>query len=113
MKQPIDFNTVGEDVEGGGGIGGSEKPDDQNESLKYNGIHPTLKSKAAQIVNQFGEECVVRIFNSKWQYREQGVKMFIEKMQGAFQEASNDNNALSSLNSGVMVTLTEIFGDKV
>ena len=65
LKQPIDFNTVGEDVEGGGGIGGSEKPDEKD-GLQLRDIHPTLKSMAANIVNQFGEDCVVRIFNSKW-----------------------------------------------
>ena len=68
LKQPIDFNTVGEDIEGGGGIGGSQMPDDSG--LLYKDIHPTLKSKAANIVGKFVEDCVVRIFNSKWQYRE-------------------------------------------
>jgi hypothetical protein len=27
LKKPIDFNTVGDEIEGGGGIGGSVKPD--------------------------------------------------------------------------------------
>ena len=65
MKQPIDFNTVGDEVEGGGGIGGSAKLNDQ-ESLNYKDIHPTLKSKADSIMPHFGEDCVVRIFNNKW-----------------------------------------------
>ena len=72
-----------------------------------------MKSLAASIVTQFGEDCVVRIFNGKWQYREQGVKMFIERMFNAFQQAASDNNALFSLNTAVMLTMIEIYKDKV
>jgi hypothetical protein len=112
LKQPIDFNTVEDGIEGGGGIGGSAKPD-ETESLNYKDIHPTLKSKAANIVNQFGEDCVVRIFSQKWQFREQGVKLFIERMSQAFADASNENSALLSLNTAVMQTFVEIYKDKV
>lgn len=84
LKKPIDFNTVGDEIEGGGGIGGSVKPDQILESLNYKDINPTLKSLAASIVNPFGEDCVVRVFNGKWQYREQGFKMLIERMPNAF-----------------------------
>jgi len=87
LKSPIDFNTVEDGIEGGGGISGSTKPD-ETESLSYKDIHPTLKSKAASIVNQFGEDCVVRIFSQKWQFREQGVKLFIDRMSQAFANAS-------------------------
>lgn len=111
MKAPIDFNTVGEDIEGGGGIGGSAKPDD--ESLLYKDIHPTLKSKATNIVNQFGEDCVVRVFNSKWQHREQGVRMFIERLPKAFADMASENTTLFSLNTAVMMTLIEVYKDKV
>lgn len=99
-------------IEGGGGIGGSAKPD-ETESLNYKDIHPTLKSKAANIVNQFGEDCVVRIFSQKWQFREQGVKLFIERMSQVFAEASHDNAALLGLNTAVMQTFVEIYKDKV
>lgn len=83
------------------------------QSLNYKDINPTLKSLAASIFTQFGEDCVVRIFNGKWQHREQGVKMFIEKMQTAFQQSANDNGALLSLNTAVMLTMIEIHKDKV
>jgi hypothetical protein len=112
LKEPINFQTVGEDIEGGGGIGGSVKPDAE-EGLNYKDIHPTLKSKAASIVNQFGEDCVVRVFNSRWQHREQGVRLFIERMPKAFSDASHEPSALLGINTAVMLTLIEVYKDKV
>jgi hypothetical protein len=64
-------------------------------------------------VPHFGEECVIRIFNNKWQFREQGVRMFNERMSQAFTEASSDQHNLLSLNTAVLQTLIEIYKDKV
>jgi hypothetical protein len=116
LKQPIDFNTVGDEVEGGGGIGGSAKPDPM-EGLKYSDISSTLKSKADAIVQQFGEDCVVRMFDRRWHFREQGVKMFIEKLPSVFEEAANSSDGgiqqMLAVNASILQTLVEIYKDKV
>lgn len=85
LKAPIDFNTVDEDNMQGG-IGGSEAPD-AAESLRYIDIHPTLKSKADAILPFFGEECTVKIFHRRWQFREEGVRSFISQIPAVFEKA--------------------------
>ncbi len=77
LQKPIDFNTVDENNYQGGVIEGSEAPD-QGEGLRYIDIRSTLKSKADAILPFFGEECTVRVFHRRWQFREEGVKKFIE-----------------------------------
>lgn len=71
-KAPIDFNKVGaEDDEVAGGIAGSAKP--AEEELKYSEIPSTMKSFADALIPYYGEECCVRLFHRRWQFREQGV----------------------------------------
>ena len=65
------------------GIGGSEAPQD-GEGLHYTDIKSTLKSKADAILPFFGEDCTVKIFHRRWQFREEGVKKFIEKIPEVF-----------------------------
>ena len=60
----------------------------------------------------FGEECTVRVFHRRWQFREEGVKTFIAKLPEVFMQGNQDN-ALVSVNSAVLSTLVEIFKDKV
>jgi len=86
MKAPIDFNTVTEEAEGGGNIGGSAKPG-ADESLKYTDIASTLKSIADGLLPYYGEDCIVRIFHRRWQFREEGVGEFIGRMPGVFEKA--------------------------
>lgn len=76
LNKPIDFNTVDEENYQGG-IGGSEAPAD-GEGLRYIDIKPTVKSMADAILPFFGEDCTVKIFHRRWQFREEGVKKFIE-----------------------------------
>lgn len=75
LQSPIDFNTVTEDNIAGG-IAGSEAPD-AGEGLRYTDIKSTLKSKADAMLPFFGEDCTVRVFHPRWQFREEGVKSFI------------------------------------
>ena len=89
LHQPIDFNTVDEN-NFQGGIGGSEAPD-AGEGLRYIDIKSTLKSKADAMLPFFGEDCTVRIFHRRWQFREEGVKRFIDKMPEVFAKANTDN----------------------
>ena len=92
-------------------IGGSEAPA-AGEGLRYMDIASTLKSKADAMLPFFGEECTVRVFHRRWQFREEGVKTFIEKLPAVF-EHGNGENSLVSVNSAVLSTLVEIFKDKV
>jgi len=92
-------------------IGGSEAPD-AGEGLRYMDIASTLKSKADMMLPFFGEECTVRVFHRRWQFREEGVKIFIEKLPAVF-EHGNGDNSIVSVNSAVLSTLVEIFKDKV
>ena len=92
-------------------IGGSEAPA-AGEELRYIDIASTLKSKADFMLPYFGEECTVRVFHRRWQFREEGVKTFIEKLPTVF-ENSNEESSLVSANSAVLSTLVEIFKDKV
>jgi hypothetical protein len=48
-----------------GGIGGSEKPD-QNESLEYRDIPATMKTFADALLPFYGELCCVKIFHRRW-----------------------------------------------
>jgi len=89
LQNPIDFNTVTEDNIVGG-IAGSEAPD-AGEGLRYIDIKSTLKSKADAILPFFGEECTVKIFHRRWQFREEGVKRFIEQMPNVFQKSNAEN----------------------
>jgi hypothetical protein len=72
-KEPIDFSKV--DGDESGGIGGSAKPGD--EELKYSDIPSTMKGFADGLVPYYGEDCVVRLFHRRWQFREQGVVEFV------------------------------------
>ena len=92
-------------------IGGSEAPA-AGEGLRYQDIAPTLKSKADAMLPLFGEECTVKVFHRRWQFREEGVKTFIEKLPAVFKQG-NEENSLVSVNSAVLSTLVEIFKDKV
>ena len=92
-------------------IGGSEAPA-AGEGLRYQDIAPTLKSKADAMLPFFGEECTVKVFHRRWQFREEGVKTFIEKLPAVFKQG-NEENSLVSVNSAVLSTLVEIFKDKV
>jgi hypothetical protein len=74
LKQPIDYNAVNDDL--GGGIGGSAKPD-ENESLEYRDIAPTMKSFADALLPHYGEICCVKLFHRRWQFREEGVNQFV------------------------------------
>mmetsp|Transcript_11572 Transcript_11572/g.15656 ORF Transcript_11572/g.15656 Transcript_11572/m.15656 type:complete len:150 (-) Transcript_11572:719-1168(-) len=111
MSQPIDFNTVNEENYQGGAIGGSVAPD-AGEGLRYVDIVSTLKSKADAMLPFFGEDCTVRVFHRRWQFREEGVKTFIEKLPAVFGQG-NEESTLVSVNAAVLSTLVEIFKDKV
>jgi hypothetical protein len=81
LQQPIDFNQVNDEV--GGGIGGSAKPD-ENESLEYRDIPPTMKTFADALLPFYGETVCVKMFHRRWQFREEGVTQFIQDMPKAF-----------------------------
>ena len=89
LQAPIDFNTVDEDNIAGG-IAGSQAPD-AGEGLRYIDIKSTLKSKADAMLLFFGEECTVKIFHRRWQFREEGVKKFIEQIPQVFERANAEN----------------------
>jgi hypothetical protein len=38
----------------------------------------------------YGEECCIRFFSRKWQFREQGASMLIEQMSGVFSKAKGE-----------------------
>ena len=76
-KTAIDFNTVDEELNSGG-IGGSAKPKVDEGGLKYTDIPSTLKLYADALLPWYGEECCVRLFNRKWQFREEGASMLVE-----------------------------------
>ena len=110
MRAPIDFNTVTEDNYAGG-IGGSQAPD-PGDGLRYIDIKSTLKSKADAILPYLGEEFTIKIFHRKWQYREEGVKKFIEQMPIVF-DKGNADGTIQNVNSAILSTIVEIFKDKV
>ena len=110
LTQPIDFNTVDEENYHGA-IGGSEAPT-AGEGLRYVDITSTLKSKADAMLPFFGEDCTVRVFHRRWQFREEGVKIFIEKLPTVF-EYGNTENTIVAINSAVLSAIVEIFKDKV
>ena len=110
LQAPIDFNTVDEDNIAAG-IAGSQAPD-AGEGLRYIDIKPTVKSKADAMLPFFGEECTVKIFHRRWQFREEGVKRFIEQIPAVF-EKGNQDNQIHAVNSAVLSTIVEIFKDKV
>jgi len=39
----------------------------------------------------FGEECTVRVFHRRWQFREEGLKVFIEKLPAVFETSQASN----------------------
>ena len=80
--------------------------------MRYTDIKPTLKSKADAILPFFGEDCTVKIFHRRWQFREEGLKKFIEQIPNVFDQGESDNTQ-PAVNSAVLSTIVEIFKDKV
>lgn len=111
LNRPIDFNTVTEDNYGQGGVGGSEAPM-AGEGLRYTDIKSTLKSKADAMLPFFGQECTIKTFHSKWQFREEGVNKFIEQIPAVFEKGKAEGS-MSQVNSAVLSTIVEVFKDKV
>ena len=60
----------------------------------------------------FGEDCTVRVFHRRWQFREEGVKIFIEKLPTVF-EHGNTESTIFAINSAVLSTIVEVCKDKV
>ena len=75
-KTAIDFNTVDEE-KNSGGIGGSAKPQIDEGGLKYTDIPSSLKLYADALLPFYGEDMCVRLFNRKWQFREEGATMLV------------------------------------
>lgn len=70
-----------------------------------------MKGFTDALLPYYGEPCCVRLFHRKWQFREEGVAMFIKEMNKVFQDAQE--STLLHLNSAVVNALTEIQKDKV
>ena len=54
---------------------------------------PTVKGFTDALLPFYGEDCCVRLFHRKWQYREEGINMFIIEMSKVF-EAAKDQGIL-------------------
>jgi hypothetical protein len=69
-----------------------------------------MKSFADGLLPYYGEDCVVRLFHRRWQFREQGVTEFVQRMPDVFKQAGE---GILTLNSAVLNVLIELHKDKV
>jgi hypothetical protein len=74
------------------GIGGSLRPAVEESELNYRDIPATLKQYADGLLPWYGEDCCIRLFNRKWQFREEGAIEFINKMGEVFTKANGENS---------------------
>jgi hypothetical protein len=80
--------------------------------LKYTDIPSTVKSIADGLLPWYGEDCCVRIFNRKWQFREEGAKTIVAQMPEVFTKGTAENG-LTAVNTATLQALVEILKDKV
>lgn len=73
----------------------------------------TIKVFADGLIPFFeGELTVAKMFNRRWQNREEGVSQFVQQLPDAFKKAS-EQNQLAQFNTSVLSALAEILKDKV